>query len=314
MKVYVARAGRNDESAAPSCSDEEQGALAKLMPFSTLADPATIVALLSASVQDFDAETMALAQPAGVVALSWAEGDTDCMVAIRPRNATNITLAFSRFETGTLSFLRVYDGLSIAAPLIATLRSSDDSQQSITSRGNALLLVVVRDPDSEGAGRVTATYRADNAPLELSGGVPATAASASTCVPPKRHLSHECRQCILATIAYACGSRCAQERLHITRHGPVLSASSCLPSLANQLAIEKVGRLEGAVAERLPFGLSIEPPPLQNGPSLTDLYMPAIASGQSAQPLVLCRPRFWQPHRPMRPGGVPWADGGCGID
>ena len=66
----------------------------------------------------------------------------------------------------------------------------------------------------------------------------------------------------------------------------MLSASSCLPSLANQLAIEKVGRLEGAVAERLPFGLSIDPAPLRNGPSLSDMYMPAIASGQSAQPVV----------------------------
>ena len=66
----------------------------------------------------------------------------------------------------------------------------------------------------------------------------------------------------------------------------MLSASSCLPSLADQLAMEKVGRLEDAVTERLPFGLSIEPPLLWKGPSLADLYMPAIASAQSAQPEV----------------------------
>jgi hypothetical protein len=68
--------------------------------------------------------------------------------------------------------------------------------------------------------------------------------------------------------------------------GPSLSASSCLPSLADQLAIEKVGRLEDAIAQREPFGLSSEPYPIRNGPSLTDLYMPAIGSGQSAQPVV----------------------------
>ena len=61
------RAGPDDESASASrgCSDEEQGALAKLMPFSTLVDPRTIVALLSANVEDFDSEAMALTEPAG---------------------------------------------------------------------------------------------------------------------------------------------------------------------------------------------------------------------------------------------------------
>ena len=64
----------------------------------------------------------------------------------------------------------------------------------------------------------------------------------------------------------------------------MLSASPCLPSLVQQLTIEKVGRLEGAVALRASFGLSSEPSPLRNGPRLTDLYMPAIGSG--AQPVV----------------------------
>ncbi len=64
-------------------------------------------------MQDFDAEAMALALPAGVVALSWAEADADCTMAIRPRNATNVTLAFSGFEAGTFSSIRVYDGLSM---------------------------------------------------------------------------------------------------------------------------------------------------------------------------------------------------------
>ncbi len=272
-------------SASPGCSDEEQGALDALMPLSTLADPGTLVALLSSSVQDFAAEAMALTQPAGAVALSWAEADAECMVAIRPRNATNVTLAFSSFTYGTYRSVRVYDGLSIAAPLIATL-TSEFSSQPITSRSNALLLVVKRDPNWSAAGGFTATYRADNAPLEPSGGVPAASATASACVPPKRRVSHLCRQCILATIAYVCGSRCARERLHIMQDGPLLSASSCLPSLANQLAIEQVGRLEGAVAQGLPFGFSSEPSPLRNGPSLTDLYVLAIGSGLSAQPVV----------------------------
>ena len=115
------RAGSDDESASasPGCSDEEQGTLAKLMPFVTLVDPGTMVALLSASVEDFDAEAMALTEPAGTFTLSFASADADCMVAIRPRSATNITLAFSPFEDDTFSYLRVYDGLSIAAPLIA---------------------------------------------------------------------------------------------------------------------------------------------------------------------------------------------------
>jgi len=180
------RAGPEDESASasPGCSHEEQTALTKLMPFITLVDPGTLVALLSASVEDFDSEAMALTEPAGAFTLSLASVDADCMLAIRPRNATNITLAFSSFELGTFSNLRVYDGLSIAAPLIAVLRSTD-SPRSITSRGNALLLVVVRDPDNNYAGEVTATYRADDAPLELSGGVPAASAIASACVPPK---------------------------------------------------------------------------------------------------------------------------------
>jgi hypothetical protein len=275
----AAWAGPDDES--PRCSDEEQAALAKLTPFGTLTDPRTIVALLSASVQDFDAEAMALTQPAGAVALSWAFEDADCMVAIRVPDATNVTISFSSFKVDTFRSMRVYDGLSIAAPLIATL-SEDDVPQPITSRSNALLLVVKREPSYQDAGGFTATYHADNAPLELSGGMPAGSAVASACVPPKRRVSHMCRQCILATIAYVCGPRCAQERLHMMQDGQVLSASSCLPSLAEQLAVEMVGRLEGAVARREPFGLSSEPSPLRNGPSLTDLYMPAL----SAQPLV----------------------------
>ncbi len=75
-----------------------------------------------------------LPEPEGVFTLSLASVDADCMLAIRPRNATNITLAFSRFELGTFSNLRVYDGLSIVAPLIAVLRSTD-SPRSITSQG-----------------------------------------------------------------------------------------------------------------------------------------------------------------------------------
>jgi hypothetical protein len=177
--------------------------------------------------------------------------------------------------------VRVYDGLSIAAPLIATL-AIDDASQPITFRSNAALLVVKRDPGYHDAGGFTATYRADNAPLEPSAGAPIASAVASACMPPKRSVSHMCRQCILATIAYVCGPRCAQERLHIMQDGPLLSASSCLPSLADQLAIEKLGKLEGAVARREPFGLSSEPSSLHNGPSLTDLYMPAL----SAQPVV----------------------------
>jgi hypothetical protein len=279
------RAGPDDESGSPGCSDEEHSALAKLMPFGTLADPRTLVALLSASVQDFDAESMALTEPAGAVALSWASEDADCMVAIRVPNVTNITIAFSGFKGGTFRSVRVYDGLSIAAPLIATL-TSDDASQPVTSRSKALLLVVKRDPGYQNAGGFAATYRADNAPLEPSGGLPVASAVVSACVPPKRRVSHMCRQCILTTIAYVCGPRCAQERLHIMQDEPSLSASSCLPSLADQLAIEKVGRLEGAIAQREPFGLSSDPSPLRNGPSLTDLYMPAIGSGQSAQPVV----------------------------
>jgi hypothetical protein len=279
------RAGPDDESGSLGCSDEEQAALAKLTPFGTLADPRTLVALLSASVEDFDAKAMALTQPAGAVALSWASEASDCMVAIRPPNATSVTLTLSGFEVGTFRSLRVYDGLSTAAPLIATL-SNDDAPQPITFRSNALLLVVKRDPGSQDAGGFTAMYRADNAPLEPSGGVLAANAVPSACVPSKRRVSHMCRQCVLATIAYVCGPRCAQERLHIMQDGPLLSASSCLPSLADQLAIEKAGRLEGAVAQHEPFGLSSEPSPLRNGPNLTDLYMPAIGSGHSAQPLV----------------------------
>jgi hypothetical protein len=275
------RAGPDDASGSPGCSDEEQAALAKLTPFGTLTDPRTIVALLHASVQDFDAEAMALTQPAGAVALSWAVEDADCMVAIRPSNATNVTIEFSGFKGGTFRSVRVYDGVSIATPLIATL-SDDAVSQPVTSRSNALLLVVKRDPGFNDAGGFTATYRADNAPPEPSGGVPAASAFASACVPPKRRVSHMCRQCILATIAYTCGPRCAQERLHIMQDGPLLSASSCLPSLADQLAIETVGRLEGAIAQREPFGLSSKPSPLRNGPSLSDLYMPAL----SAQPVV----------------------------
>ncbi len=236
-------------------------------------------------MQDFDAEAMALTQPAGAVALSWAEADADCMMAIRPRNATNVTLAFSGFEPETFRSIRVYDGLSMAAPLIATLRD-DGASQHVTSRSNAVLLVVQRDPNWHYAGGFTATYRADTSPLELSEGAPATSSAVSACVPPKRRVPHTCRQCILATIAYVCGPRCAQERLHIFQDGPMLSASPCLPSLVQQLTIEKVGRLEGAVALRAPFGLSSEPSPLRNGPSLNDVYMPSIGSGQSAQPFV----------------------------
>ena len=275
------RAGPDDESGSPGCSDEEHAALAKLMPFGTLADPRTLVALLSASVQDFDAEAIVLTQPAAAVALSWGSEDADCMVAIRVPNATNVTISFSGFEVDTFRSVRVYDGMSIAAPLIATL-SEGDVPKPITSRSNALLLVVKREPSYQDAGGFTATYRVDNTPLEPSGGVPVASAVASACVPPKRRVSHMCRQCILATIAYVCGPRCAQERLHIMQDGPLLSASSCLPSLAEQLAVETVGRLEGAVARREPFGLSSEPSPLRNGPSLTDLHMPAL----SAQPLV----------------------------
>jgi len=197
--------GSDDEAASPGCSAEEHSALAELIPLSTLADPGTLVALLSASVQDFDAEAMALTQPAGAVALSWVEADAECMMAIRPRNATNVTLAFSRFEASTFRSVRVYDGLSMAAPLIATLRD-DGASQPVTSRSNAVLLVVQRDPDWHNAGGFTATYRADNS-LELSGGAPTNSSAVSACVPPKRRmvcagasigsLACRCRVCFL---------------------------------------------------------------------------------------------------------------------
>ena len=72
-----AGAGPDDASASPGCSDEEQSALAKLTPLSTLADPTTVIALLSVSVQHFDAEAMALTEPVGAVALSWAATGED---------------------------------------------------------------------------------------------------------------------------------------------------------------------------------------------------------------------------------------------
>jgi hypothetical protein len=278
-------AGPDDPSAPPGCSDEEQHALARLTATSTLADPQTIVALLGASVQDFDfdSEAMALTELAGAVAITVAEADEECVVAIRPRNATNVTLAFTSFGLGSFGYLRVFDGLNTAAPLLATL-TGDELPQAVTSQTSAMLLVLTRDPNFDGAG-FTAMYRADTVTLEPSGGLPAASVAASACVAAKQPVSHMCRQCILATIASVCGSRCAQERLHIIHDGPAPLPSGCLPSLALQLAVGQVGRLEGAFLQREPFGFSSELP--VTGPNLTDLYMPAIGlGGPSTQPVV----------------------------
>ena len=277
-------AGPDDEFATPVCSEEEHGALEKLTAASTLADPQTIVALLSASLQDFDAEAMALTEPAGAVALLVTEADEECVVAIRPRNATNVTLVFTSFGLGNYGYLHVYDGSTAA--VLATL-TGDNLPQAVTSRSGAMLLVLTRDPSDNGGG-YTATYRADTATLDSerleASGAPSVVASA--CVAAKRPVSHMCRQCILATIASVCGPRCAQERLHITHDRPSPVALRCLPSLADQLAAEQAGRLEGAVSRLEPFGLSSEPSQLAAGPNLTDLYMPVVGSGQPTQPVV----------------------------
>jgi hypothetical protein len=281
-----AGAGPDDESASPGCSDEEQSALAKLTPLSTLADPTTVIALLSGSVQHFDAGAMALTEPVGAVALSWADTgeDAECMVAIRPRNAANVTLTFTSFNLGNYGFLQVYDGSSTAAPLLATL-TGNGLPLPVTSRSNAMLLQVTRDP-TDVAGGFAGTYRIDNAPLESSTGALAASVAASACVAAKRAVSHMCRQCILATIAAVCGSRCVQERFHIMHDGPPPAPSHCLPSLAHRMAIEQAGRLEGVVSQLEPFGLSSEPSPLGPSLNITDLYMPAVVLGESTQPVV----------------------------
>ena len=268
------------------CSEEEQGALTKLMPFSTLAEPGTIVALLSASVHDFDAEAMALTEPAGAVTLSVTGADDACVFEIRPRNATNVTLTFTSFRLDN-TYLQLFDGSSKAAPLLATL-TGNNLPQPVTSRSSSMLLVIrtLADTGFVGDG-FNATYRADTVPLIPlpSGGLPAASAPSSACA-AKRHVSHMCRQCVLATIASVCGSRCAQERLHLMHDGPFPPASRCLPSLAHQLAVEQVGRLEAAVAKREPFGLSSDVSASGTGPNLTDLYVPEVGMGQSIRPVV----------------------------
>jgi hypothetical protein len=235
-------------------------------------------------MQHFDAEAMALTEPVGAVALSLGDTDAECILAIRPRNATNVTLTFTSFNLGDYGFLQVYDGSSTAAPLLATL-TGNDLPQPVTSRSNAMLLQITRDP-TDLAGGFAATYRIDNAPLESSMGMLAASATASACVAAKRSVSHMCRQCILATIVAMCGSRCLQERFHIMQDGPSPAPSRCLPSLAHRMAIEQVDRLEGVVSQLEPFGLSSEPSPLGPGLNITDLYMPAVVLGQSTQPVV----------------------------
>ena len=82
-------AGLEEELASPRCSDEEQHALAKITAACTLAKPHTIIALLSASVLDFDPEAMALTEPTGTIALSVAEADGECMVAVLDDTSTS---------------------------------------------------------------------------------------------------------------------------------------------------------------------------------------------------------------------------------
>ena len=129
-----------------------------------------------------------------------------------------------------------------------------------------------------------ATFRAGNELRESFESLPA--ASATTCVAAKRTVSHTCRQCILATIAHICGSRCAQERLHVILDGPLPPALRCLPSLADQLTLDQVGKLEHAISLEMPFGLSSAPSLLGSGPSLTDLCMPRIGVGQPTRPVA----------------------------
>ena len=161
---HAVLAGLDEELASPRCSDEEQHALAKITAACTLAKPHTIIALLSASVLDFDPEAMALTEPTGTVTLSVAEADEECMVAIRPRKATNVTLTFTTFDLGNYGYLRVYDGSNTAAPLLTTL-FGDDLPKAVTSQSTAMLLVLRRDPSDNG-GAFSATYRSDTAPLE----------------------------------------------------------------------------------------------------------------------------------------------------
>jgi hypothetical protein len=213
--------------------------------------------------------------------MSADETQAECVMAIRPRNATRVTLTFTSFELSIEdSYLRVFDGLDTAASPLAVLTGHAIPQVLVSN--NSMVLVLTRTHPGTFVRGFTATYHSDAGPAVRG----ASTAAREVCVASKRPLSHQCRLCILATIATVCGPQCVDERLHVALDVPFPVASPCLPMLAQQLALEQASRLFRAFELHQPFGLSSEAS-LASGPSFADVYVSEAGSEQSTEPVFI---------------------------